>query len=477
MGGTWSESEKKVRAGFYMRFISKALAAIQGGSRGIVAIPVKANWGPAKQIVEITSEKELIAAYGSDTNGSFTAYNAIRLCLLGQPQKVLGYRMVDGTEAAASITLVDTNATPVNVLKLDTLYPTTREFKVTVRDNAVDPTNKKDIVLYEGTAQLKVFTFPKGDIDNAVSAINDDLENVWIKVTKLADGNNTLADITSQSLTGGNSGATTITATHYTDAMTAFEARQFNAFTLDGLSDGAIQTSVKAWIERLRNEGKKIIGYVGGSTADDENITTANARSTGFNFEGMVNVGVGVELDGVQYSSAYHACYVAGRASGQQLKESLTYAATPFDDVIPRLTNSEIESAITSGTLIAFHNGSQVIYDKAINTLTTLSADQGSAWKKIKGIRIMDAIATDTNEAAQSAFIGKILNNEDGQKALLSAIKKYFESLSPALIADDFVVEVDNELMANALADEFFWRYDARLIDSMENIYGTGYIR
>jgi len=477
MGGSWNENEKKVRAGFYMRFVSKAIEAIKGGSRGIVAIPIKANWGPAKQIVEITSEKELIDNYGTDVAGNFTAYNALRLCMLGKPQKILGYRMVDGTEVAPFVTLADTTGVPVNVLKLESLYPTTRDFKVTARDNAVDPANKKDIVLYEGATQLLVFTFDKGDIDNAVAAINDDADNRWIKVTKLADGNNTLADITDQPMTGGNAGVAAITSAHYTEAMTAFEARQFNAFTLDGLSDGAIQTSVKAWVDRLRGEGKKIVAFVGGASADDQNITNANIRSTGFNFEGVVNVGVGVELDGVQYSSAYHACYVAGKASGQQLKESLTYAATPFDDVIPRLTDSEIKSAILAGTLVAFHNGSQVIYDKAINTLTTLGADQGSVWKKIKGVRIMDAIETDGNELAQSSYIGKIINNKDGQIGFLSGLKRYFETLSPTLIADDFTVEEDTDKTANALADEFYWRYDAKLIDSMENIYGTGYIR
>ncbi len=477
-GGTWSPTEGKVRPGFYMRFLAAALAQIQAGPRGIVAIPVKANWGPVKEIVEITSEKELLNAYNDDVSGNFSAYTSIRLTLLGKPQKILGYRLVDGNESTASITLKDTAATPADVLTLTTKYPTERSFNVTVRDNLVD-SNKKDIVLYEGTKKLYTFTFAKGAgiVDNAVDAINNNTDNKWLTATKVVSGNDTLADIANQDLTGGNAGAAAVANSEYIDAMATFEARKFNAFTLDGMTDSTLQTSVKSWVERLRNEGKGITAYLGGSETDDQDITTGNSRSTGFNFEGVINVGVSAVLDGVTYSSAMVACWAAGKASGQALKESLTYATTPFDDVKPRLTDSEIKSALQSGTLVLVHDGEKVVVEQGINTLTSLSADQNDAWKKIKSIRIMDAINSDMSDTAHDDYIGKIINNEDGQKAFLSAAKVYFETLSPTLISDDFAVQTDPELQPLAAGDEYYWRWDAKLIDSMEKIFGTGNVR
>lgn len=476
-GGTWSETDKPERAGFYMRFVAAALAAIQPGVRGILAMPVKANWGPAKEIKEITSEKELKDTYNIEDTGNYTAYPCIRLALLGGIKTVLAYRLVDGVAAKASINLQDGAA--ANVLKIDSKYPTTRGFKVTTRENLVDSVNKQDLVLYENTTELFVFTFDKGVsvVDNAVAAINGNSQNVWIDATKLDNGAGTIANVVSQPLAGGNDGTAGVVNADYIDAMSVFEARIFNAFTLDGATDAALQTSVAAWVARLRNEGKKIIAYLGGSATDDADITVANARSNGFNYEGIVNVGVSAQLDGVLYPSSMVACYIASKGTGQALRESLTYAVTPFDDVQPRLTDNQFVSALRAGTLVLMHDGEKVIIERGINTLTTLSEDQDDAWKKIKIIRIIDAIDVDTTQAAHDNYIGKVLNNNDGQAALLSAIKKYFETLAPTLINGDFTVEVDTELQANALGDEFYWKWNARVIDSMEKIFGTGIIR
>lgn len=474
-GGAWSSTDLPVRPGFYMNFIAAALAAIATGPRGVVAIPVKANWGPKETVVEVTSEAELIEKFNTDT-GSYTAYTCGRLALLGQPKKLLLYRMVDASAAKASITLQDGAA--ANVLTLTTRYETARSFNVTSRDDPTDTVNKKQILLYEGTTLLRTFTFVKGAtiVDNAVAAINGDTLNKWIDASKVAAGNGTLADVSNQALTGGNGGAASIVNQDYIDAMTAFEAQVFNNFALDGASAADLQTSVKAWVQRLRNEGKKIVAFLGGSTADDANIATANTRSQGFNYEGIVNVGVSGVLDGTTYSSAQVACYIAGLMGGQALKESLTYAKTVFDDVSPRLTHSQVESAINAGTLVLVHDGEKVIVEKGINTLTSLGADQGVGWKKIKLIRIMDAIAMDTAKAAQDNYIGKVLNNDDGRVAVLNAIKNYFQTLVPDLLAPDFTVEVDTDKQATALPDQFFWKYSAKLIDSMEQIFGTGYI-
>lgn len=480
-GGTWSPTETKVRPGFYMNFVAAALAAIKGGTRGIVALPLKANWGPVRQFVEITSEAELIAAYTSQESASITAYTAGRFALLGGAKKLLGYRLADANAAKASLTLNDTTApAPVAVLKLETKYETTRDFRVTTRVNAVDNT-KQDIVLYEGTKQLRVFTFTFGigGVDAAVASINNDTGNLWITAAKLADGTGQLAVVNSQPFAGGNNGTAAIVNDDYVNAMAAFEARDFHVFTLDGMTEPALQASVKAWIERLRNEGKGVMAVMGGTAAADADVTQGNTRSTGFNHEGVVNVITSAKFAGTLYSSAQIAPYIAGLIAGQRLNESTTYAVTPFEDVSPRLTNSQIVAAINAGSFVLVHDGEKVKCEKGINTLTSLRTGQNDQWKKIRTIRVMDAINGDLLKSASDNYIGKVNNNDDGKVALLNACKQYMDKLVlGGLVERDYLVYLDPDYHpALAQPDEVYIKWEARIVDSMERIYGTFVVR
>ncbi|MEW5935518.1 MAG: phage tail sheath N-terminal beta-sandwich domain-containing protein, partial [Bacillota bacterium] len=237
-----------VLPGLYLNFRAQALAAIRPGSRGVVAVPVKAHWGPVRQFVEITSEAGITDSYTADESGGATAYAILRLALLGGAKKVLAYRLAGTSAAKASTVLKDGLA--VDVLTLTALYEGTRGngFKVTVRDNPVDPANKKDILLYEGTVLLRTFTFAKGAsiVDNAVAAINSDTGNRWITAAKLADGNGTLADVAGQAFAGGDSGIAGVQASDYTNWLAALETQVFDLLALDGVADSAIQTSVIA---------------------------------------------------------------------------------------------------------------------------------------------------------------------------------------------------------------------------------------
>lgn len=150
---------------------------------------------------------------------------------------------------------------------------------------------------------------------------------------------------------------------------------------------------------------------MGGSSEDDvadDAIEKAVQRSAGFNHEGVINIGTGIILDDVKYSSADLAPYVAGLIAGQKMTESTTYAATPFDDVTRRWTRSEQETAVTNGVFLFINDGRIVKVLQGINSLITLRQDQNNAFKKIRSIRTMDAIDTDLQQTAEDNYIGKI---------------------------------------------------------------------
>jgi hypothetical protein len=487
-GGNWSPTELPVLPGFYLNFEAAALAGIQAGARGVVVLPVKANWGPPKEFKIITRESDIKAIYTNDETAGANARTTLFFALLGGAKKILAYRLVDDAKLVASITLQDTTVAPVNVLKLDTIYPTTRAFKVTVQANPIDSATKKDIKLYEGTTLLRTFTFTSGTVQAAVDAINNDAINSnpdkgWIVASKLADGNGTLANVTDQSFTGGNSGITGIDGENYTDFLAAAETQAFNLISLDGISDGAIQTSFKSWVVRVRSEGMGIMGVLGGPAADDiaaDAVSKATTRSAGFNHEGIVNVGTGVNLDGTDYSSAQVAPYVAGLIGGQKLSESTTYAPTPFDDVTRRWTRAEQELAVTNGVFLLVHDGRIVKPLRGMNSLITLRQGQNNQFKKIRAIRVMDAMNSDMLKAAEDNYIGKVNNTEEGRLALLAAYKQYMlvHVQGGTIEATGWDVFLDLTYHGpNATItpepDQVYVNWTARLTDVIEQIFGT----
>jgi hypothetical protein len=480
-GGTWSPTELPVLPGLYLNFQAAALAAIQPGARGVVVAPVKAPWGPVREFVEITSEAGIIENYIGDQSNGFTAYTTLRMALMGGAKKILAYRLADTNATAASVMLQDDTAT-VDVIRLVTKYPSDRDFKVTVQPNLIDNT-KKDLKLFEGTSLLKTFTFTNGSIQSVVDAINNDTGNKWITATRLTEGTGVLGNVNNVALTGGNSGVANILAADYVNALSAFETQEFNILTLDGVYDESIQTSVKSWVSRVRSEGKGVIAVMGGSAADDtasDAVNKAVARSAGFNHEGIVNVGVGVNLDGVNYCSAQVAAYVAGLIAGQKLSESTTYAASPFDDVTRRWSRSEQEQAVRNGVFLLFHDGRMVKVLRGMNSLISLRQGQNNSWKKIRAIRVMDAINADLMRAAEDNYIGKVNNTEEGRLALIGACKQYMQTLSQGGIIEAAGFDVymnpvyyGPSAVITPEPDQVYLKWEARLTDVMEIILGT----
>lgn len=477
-----------VLPGMYMNFQAAAIAAVQPGARGVVALPVKAHWGPVRAFVEIGGLTAVDETYTSDETNGATAYTSLKLALLGGAKTALAYRIADANAAKAVCTLQDSAETPENIVKLEAKYPGDRgnRFKVTVQPNPIDAA-KKDVRLLEDTTLLKTFTFAGDTAQAAVDAINQDAANKWIVATKLADGNGELKDGSGFSFTGGNSGIGDIAAGDYTDAFSAFETQEFNLLALDGVSDPAIRTSAVSWVDRVRSEGKPIIAVLGGSAADDTSasaVSLATARSASFNHEAVVNVGTGAILDGVSLSSAQISAYVAGLIAGQRLSESTTYASAPFQDVTRRWTRGEQEQAAAGGVFLLVHDGKRVKALRGVSSLVSPGQGQSNAWKKIRTIRVMDAIQSDLTASAESGYVGKVNNTAEGRLALIGAARQYMLSLaqSGVIEAEGWDVYLDPQYYGpNAVftpePDQVYLNWEARLTDVMEQIFGTFIVR
>lgn len=251
------------------------------------------------------------------------------------------------------------------------------------------------------------------------------------------------------------------TAGDYTDMRNAFEARPFNVFVYDGEVSDTERTNTKTWVATNRSEGKHFMFVTGGSETDDQDPTVGNARTTALDDDYIVNLIVGGTVDGVDYSSGEYAAYIAGLIAGTPINRSITYVQVPLDDVNKRLRNSEIRTALEAGSLVLVNDGEKV---KVEQGLTTSGA-------KIRAVRARQAIATDIAKTARDNYIGRLNNNEDGQVALISAIKAYLEELerNNVLTAPQVTLDPQNP----SVGDAVFLAISYTEVDSMERIFLT----
>jgi hypothetical protein len=485
-GGTWEQTNRPVLPGLYMNFQAAASSAIQAGTRGTVVVPIKANWGPVGTFVEVGSEAAIERIYAANVLDNGTAYTSLKLALLGGPKKLLAYRVASAAAKTAMLTLKD--GSDANVLQLDAKYPGERAngFYITIQPGVIDNT-KHEVRLFEGNRML--YALLTADITAASLAkeINADEQNVWVTAQAIGDGTGAVATVAGAAFKGGVSGNDDLTNAEYIAVQGALEGEQFDVLALDQAADAPLLASFAAWVKRVRNEGKPVVAVFGGSTEEDASATAAQkaaARSLALNHEGVINVGTGVRLGDAFYSSAETSAYVAGLIAGQRLNQSTTYAATPFDDVTRRWTRAEQEQAVQNGVFIFFHDGRQVKALRGVNTLVTPAAGQNNAWKKIRSIRVLDAINTDLQRSAEDTYIGKVNNTEEGRQALISAMKAYLALLAQSNVieADGYDVVLDQAYYGAAPvlkpeADQVFLQWTVKLTDVMEQLFGTFYVQ
>lgn len=469
--GNWNEKNRPTIPGFYNRFKTKAEERIGTGIHGILAMPVKSDWGPVNKVVSVKSEKDLKREFGENTK--FTAYKLGRLALLGNPKELLLYRLANGSEKNGTLTLK--NSEQSDYIILETKYPTTRDFNITIRDNLVEQ-DKKDLILFEQNKILLTVSALSGNAEEIVEKINCNVENTYITAKK---ANNTATAILENTVnlkfTGGNNGIDGITSEDYLRAMSTFEGYGIDGFALDGVTDQSIQMSVKTWVIKNKDEGINLIAFFGGPR--EEKIEQANSKSKEFNNEDIVNVFAHATYEGVEYTQAEVAVYIAALATGKGLKDSICNEVTIFDDVQPRLSKSEVETALASGTLVLTKDADEVIVIDDVNTLKNYPNDKSEVFGSIRAVKFLNAVDGDT-ALKRKEFVGKVSNDDTGRTLVLCALKQYFETLAKErIIEKDFIVEVDKNLQETAKSDEFFWRWSAQYVDVMKRIYGTGYVR
>ena len=429
-------------------------------------MPVKANWGEIGKVIEVNSFADLVEIFGKDV--TYSAYKLGRLAFLGKPEKLLLYRVADESAAYGTVSLQ--NAESSDAITLKTKYKSSRNFNITIAANIVDDA-AIDIILYEGTIELNRVEQVENNLDKIVEAINLNFEE--IVATKASNATGKLATVTNVRFAGGNDGCSGITVEHYTKAMRELSKYNIDGFTLDGVADRSIQTALKEWAQELKENGSDVLVFVGG----DSTIAEANSASQSFDDSNITNVGTGCTYQGVNYTAAEVAVYVAALTLGLTIKESLCYRKTIFDDVTTKLERKEMKQALAKGTLVLIKEDDDVIILDDKNTYTSYTETKNEVFGEIRGQRFVNIVNQDTL-VKNKDFIGNITDSEDDKITLICALKKYFETLEKEKVLTDFIVEIDDSIPESLREDDaIFWRWDAKYVKVKKRIFGTGYIR
>ena len=247
------------------------------------------------------------------------------------------------------------------------------------------------------------------------------------------------------------------------EALEKLQTENFNVlcYPFDGEGTATIKAEIQTWIEAMRDdEGVKIQAVLANHKADSEAI---------------INVTQGVKLvGGTALTPAQTTAWVAGVTAGANINQSNTgrkYVGAI--DVVPRMTKTEMETAIENGEFIFKVDSAQnvtAVYD--INSLTSITPEKGKQFTKNRLIRTIDGINNDITTIFESNYVGKVNNNDDGRSLLRATLIEYFNELQRLNAIQNFAPE-DVTVSPGNESDAVVIDCYIQPVDSVEKIYIT----
>lgn len=455
-GESYVLGEEKVRPGNYVRIRNIGEPPLAAGANGIAAALIKASWGPLQQVVTLNGLDDVAAVFGEGLGT-----DELRELFRGGARQVKAVR-VGSDGAKATVDLEDGSAVPV--VRLETKYPTSRQFNVTIREALTDG-NLKELLVYEGTKLLETVTFAMGtdEPQNLTSAVNQN--SAFLDAQKLADGDGTVAVVVNKELTGGNN--PTVTAQDYTNAQSLVEREDWNIIVTDSV-DPVVHATLQTFVYRVRYEGKRVIGLVAEPTS--VNFETRKTNSKAFNDPAIWYVGNGFTTAYGIVEGTKAAARVAGEILRTPYNSSLTHHVIQgATDVVGPLTNTEIVEAINSGMIVFTKNANgQVQIEYGITTFTTPNEQYDEGWKKIRRVRTRDELI---NRVVLNTdpLIGRLNNDENGRATIVSIINRVINEMvaEGGLLGGTASVDPNKEPQG----DSAWFVITVDDLDSLEKVY------
>ena len=378
-GGTYI-SQNKVLPGAYFQFVSRATANSALAERGVAAIALDLKWGADSKIITVSAAdffKNSLKIFGYPYDAE--EMKDIRELFLHATKAYIYKLTSGGTQASNDYAIATCGGVRGN------------DLKVVIQKN-IDDTSKFDVVLYLGSTKVDAQT-----VTSAAELVANDF------VTYKTDA--TLTETAGVALTGGTDGTSDATA-HQTFLNKLESYTDINAIGYMG-ADETTKALYVAFATRLRDEiGIKLQAVVNGYTGDS--IACVNVKN-----------------------SADIVPWVTGVVAGTAVNASATNMLYDGElDVNTEYTQAELEAAIRAGEFALHSVNGEVRVLEDINSLVTLTDEQGEVFKDNQTVRVIDSIATSIASVFAKKYLGKVQNNDSGRTSLWSDVIKIHQNLA-----------------------------------------------
>lgn len=462
-------NEVMIRAGVGLRITtSTPLPSFIRGRFGYIG---QAAWGPLNTAVEMLSRSQIRDTFGESGSSGNTMDGAEEVFNGGAVTGVVVRLGTGGTQG--SDTLQDAAAATVGSIKV--LYPGTRAFGYSVRANLSD-TNVRELVVYEGTVQREVWTFPKksgtvNEIDSLVAAVNG--KSLYVTVTKTAPGDGTVKDVAQKAIPAGT--APTVDDAAYSAALTELGKENFFVTCVDSEEED-VHTIVRAWVDDQNMHGRRRVAVVG--IPITATWAERKQRAVDCNNPAMVVVGNGFERHGadgltvIPCDGYLAAARLAGAYTSCKPNQQLTHRVIPdATGLVGSLTDDQLQEAKLSGlSTFSLSFRGRVWISEGVNTLTDAALppiwaeSMSQAWGKMRRVMTRFYLIDDIT-AQWDDMIGSVNNTETGRGVLKTAAQAVVNTYiaTGALISGTVVVDVTRQPTAEA--DEAFFVF-TNLVDA-----------
>ncbi len=471
-GGTFDKYVGKVRPGTYINFVSGRDAdVLMGGVRGTVIIPLpKANYGPAKKYIKLTSASPDAGApmfgysiYDNDPNRQMLLIREA----FKKATTVYVYIMTEGKQATADITMTVEPAQTIpeekeavtKTLKATAKYGGTRGNDLTVTLDA-NPLGGFDVLVHLGGVKVCEYDGLK-TVDELIA-----MECPYIDFTSEEVDDRRLGEAAGINLANGTDGE--LTNNDISGFVDTWESVHFNtvAFPFDGEDDEKVN------YDTIKQAAFTKIKYMRENMGKGVQVVIPNSGK--MDYEGVINVTNSISLDGDDLSIPEACAWVAAATAGADYIESLTYV--PYAGataVVGEKTNEDAVLAINNGEFFfSLSENGDVVVEYDINSLTTfIPKVKDKSYRKNRVIRAHDAL----QETIQLNFIPNKFNNDDEGWSVMEGIGKtilrQFDDKGAITNVDmdnDFLV--DREMSKD---DETYFNVGAQFVDSAEKLYFT----
>lgn len=236
------------------------------------------------------------------------------------------------------------------------------------------------------------------------------------------------------------------------------------------------KTKVATFIKAQRNDEDFPLK---GVLYDNESNCEAIVNFTGSN--------LGTDIDSNKYCVDVASCLCTLTSN-----ESITsHIAKNIDSCDVKTDN---DTCVANGELFLYNDGSNIVFSRGVNSLTTIPNTQSETLTKIRVIEVIDMVKSDMKEIFKVSYQGKIGNSYKNRKTLINNLNTYLKNLSnEGYLSNDELstavldvdttktylenrgVDTDNttddEILKSNLETYVFIKVTLKIMDCIEDIY------